>query len=302
MLQAQDLSGILTVLQMPYTEDGLIDWKVLRREVNWVFQNGANGVVVAMVTEVLRLTEQERDALAGSLVDYAGHRGPVIMSVGGESTVQAIRNALAAQRAGVDALMAIPPVSIGALPEEIIGYYESILEVTEIPLVIQDASGYVGRPMPTDLMADLFNRFPERVAFKPEALPLGPNLSRLREATQGKAALFEGSGGIGLIESFRRGVSGTMPGAEIVWAIRRLWDALEAGHEDRARGIHGLISPLIALQCGLDGFLAVEKCLLREQGVFENEIVRGPRGFLLDPVTRSEALNLLKRLSAVCER
>lgn len=296
------LSGILSVVQMPYDGAENPDWEVLQREVDWVFDHGGDGVVAAMVSEVLRLTEGERDQLAQKLVATTFGRGPVVMSVGGESTAQAIRNARAAEAAGVNALMVIPPLSIGALPEEIVSYFESLLEATKLPLVVQDASGYVGKPLPIELMAGLYKRHPERIAFKPEAIPLGPNLSRLREAVGPEAVIFEGSGGIGLIDSHRRGITGTMPGAEVIWAIRALWDALEAGEEDRAREIHGLLCPLVALQQGLDGFLAVEKLLLKEQGVFESETVRGPRGYVLDPVTRSEALDLLVRLKEVCGR
>ena len=41
---------------------------------------------------------------------------------------------------------------------------------------------------------------PERVLYKPEASPIGPKLTELREATQGRARVFEGTGGIALVE------------------------------------------------------------------------------------------------------
>ena len=48
------------------------------------------------------------------------------------------------------------------------------------------------------------------------------------------------------------------------------------------------ICSLVALQTGLDGFLAVEKHLLVRQGLFTNTVVRGPVGFHLDEETRRE--------------
>ena len=113
--------------------------------------------------------------------------------------------------------------------------------------------------------------------FKPEAPPLGQNLSLLREATGGQAAIFEGSGGIALLDAYRRGIAGTMPGTEIVWAIRAEWDALTAGDLGPAMALQGLIAQLVALQHGLDGFLAVEKLLLHEQGVLRNRACARPR-------------------------
>src|SRR5262249_285158 len=154
-------------------------------------RNGAHGIVAAMVTEVLRLTDTERDELAKQLVQFAAGRGPVVMSVGAESAWQAVRHSKAAEKPGVDVLMAIPPPNTRAPASEIIAYYETILESTSLPLVVQDASGYVGAPLPVTAQADLFSRHPTRIMFKPEAPPLGQNLSLLREATGGKAAIFE---------------------------------------------------------------------------------------------------------------
>lgn len=185
------LSGVLPVVQLPYHDDETIDWQTLRREVDFVFQNGAHGIVAAMVTEVLRLTDAERDELTVRLVEFAGGRGPVVASVGAESSWQAARHARATEQAGAAALMAIPPTNTRASASEVISYYERILAATSVPLVVQDASGYVGTPLPIAAQADLFRRHPERVMFKPEAQPLGQNLSLLREATEGKAAIFE---------------------------------------------------------------------------------------------------------------
>lgn len=296
------LSGVLPVLQLPYGDDDSIDWNTLDREVDWAFENGAQGVVAAMVTEVLRLTDAERDELAARLVASVNRRGPVVISVGAESAWQAVRHARAAERAGASALMAIPPTNTRASATEVIAYYESILAATTLPLVVQDASGYVGAPLPIAAQADLFRRHPARVLFKPEAQPLGQNLSLLREATGSQAAIFEGSGGIALLDAHRRGIAGTMPGTEIVWAIRAEWDALQASDLARATALQGLIAPLVALQHGLDGFLAVEKLLLHHQGVLKNCRVRGPVGFKLDAATENEALRLFATLQQLCSR
>lgn len=293
------LGGVLPVLQLPYHIDDSIDWETLRGEVAWAFQHGAHGVVAAMVTEVLRLTDAERDELAARLVEFAAGCGPVVMSVGGESSWQAVRHARAAEQAGVTALMAIPPTSTRASAAEISDYYQAILDATSLPLIVQDASGYVGAPLPIAAQADLFRRQPTRVLFKPEAPPLGQNLSLLREATGGQAAIFEGSGGIALLDAFQRGIAGTMPGTEIVWAIRAEWDALTAGDLERAMPLQGLIAQLVALQHGLDGFLAVEKLLLCQQGVLRNRRIRGPVGFHLDRATEAEALRLCDALRRV---
>ena len=300
MKKEHSLAGVLPVLQLPFHTDETIDWDTFSKEIDWAYANGAHGIVAAMVTEILRLTDDERDELAVKMVEFNADRGPVVMSVGAESTVQAVRHTRAATTAGVDAVMAIPPAASRALLAEKIRYYEAVIAATHLPVIVQDASGYVGEALPVEAQADLYNRFGDRVLFKPEAQPLGPNLSRLRDAGGEGLKAFEGSGGIALVDSYRRGIFGTMPGTEMIWAVRAEWDALEAGDLKRASELQGIIAPLVFLQQGLDGFLSVEKALLERQGVFLNRIIRGPVGFILDPETEREAFRLFDLLCEAC--
>ncbi|MCB1234866.1 MAG: dihydrodipicolinate synthase family protein [Verrucomicrobiae bacterium] len=294
------LAGVLPVFQTPYHEDETIDFETLEREIDWLFEHGADGIVMAMVSEVLRLSNGEREQLATHAAAHAGGRGAVVVSVGAESSRVAERHTRHAEAIGATAVMAIPPVATAASEAALGDYYRRILEASPLPVIVQDASGYVGRPMSIAFQAALLEEYgPDRVLFKPEASPIGPRLSELRDATEGKARVFEGTGGIALVDSFQRGVVGTMPGADLIRGIVPLWRALEAGDFERARGIHAPLSALIAMQTSLDGFLAVEKHLLVRQGVFQNEIVRGPRGFELDSETRREVNALFDRMLGV---
>ncbi len=169
------------------------------------------------------------------------------------------------------------------------------MRACSIPVTVQDASGYVGRPMSISMQAQLLDEFGiERICFKPEATPIGQRLSQLRLATQGRARIFEGTGGIALLDSFRRGIVGTMPGADLIHSIVALWQALTVGDEQRAYQLSLPISSLIAIQNSLDAFLAVEKYLLVKQGIFKNTLVRGPVGYKLDPETREEVDRLFE--------
>jgi 4-hydroxy-tetrahydrodipicolinate synthase len=170
-----------------------------------------------------------------------------------------------------------------------------------VPVIVQDASGYVGRPIPIDVCVRLLDDYGEaRILFKPEAPPIGPNLSALRDASGGRARMFEGSGGILLIDSFRRGVAGTMPGMELLDGIVGLWRALHRGDETAAYRIYFPLCAIIALQmqAGLDGFLAVEKYLLVKRGLFPSDRRRQPNAWTLDSETATEVDRLFERLQA----
>ena len=291
------LRGVLPVFQTPYHANETIDFATLEREIHWLYDCGAQGVVLAMVSELLRLSSEERVELTEATCRFGRDRGVVIISVGAESSKVAERFAQQAESAGADAVMAIPPVSVGVGETELAAYYRRIIQAVGLPVIVQDASGYVGKPMAIGLQARLLDEFgPDRVLYKPEASPIGPKLSELREATAGRARVFEGTGGIALVDSFRRGIVGTMPGADLIRALVPLWRALAAGDAATADRIHGPLAALISMQPSLDAFLAVEKHLLVRQGIFKNTIVRGPVGFRLDDETRNEVDRLFDRL------
>ncbi len=297
---AKKLSGVLPVFQTPFHEDERIDAEILEREIHWLYDCGADGIVMAMVSEVLRLSSEERETLASLACRFGSPRGSVVISVGAETSGLAERFARHAQSVGAAAVMAIPPVSIAIPESELQKYYRRIITSIDIPTIVQDASGYVGRPMSIGLQKRLLEEFgPDRVLFKPEATPIGPRLSELRDATQGRAKVFEGTGGLALVDSFRRGITGTMPGADLIKAIVALWKALQQNDARRIYQISTPLCALVSLQNSLDAFLAIEKHLLVKQGVFKNTVIRGPVGYTLDEETRGEVDRLFDLLTTV---
>ncbi len=297
----QPLQGVLPVLHTPFTDDGQIDAITLHREIDWAFDTGADGVVVAMVSEILRLGYRGRRELAELVCAAVNNRGSTVISVGAESTNEAIDLAQHAQQLGATAVMAIPPVATRLNSKTAGEYFSAIARSISIPLVVQDASGYVGSAIDLDVYVDLLSQFgEERILFKPEASPLGPNLSKLRDATQGRARIFEGSGGISLVDCYRRGIVGTMPGTDLLDVIVALWGALVEGNEERTYQLSLPLGALITLQlqAGLDGLLAIEKYLLKKRGIFRNTHQIHPTAWTIDAETQAEVDRLFARLQA----
>ncbi len=293
------IQGVLPVLHTPLQPDETIDRDALQREIDWCYELGVDGVCGAMVSEVLRLTYEERLELTRLMSEISDGRGVVIASVGAESTRQALAFAHQAEEVGCDAIMAIPPVTT-ALPESALwDYFSALAEQCPLPLIVQDASSYVGRELSIDFYRKLLDQFgPEKILFKPEAAPIGPNLSVLRDRTEGRARIFDGSGGVLLIDAYRRGISGTMPGVDLLDGIMGLWRALQAGDEDAMYRIYFPICAIVALQlqAGLDGFLAIEKYLLVKRGIFKTEQRCTPHAWSLDQETKAEVDRLFELL------
>lgn len=283
------LQGVLPIVHVPLDARDEIDAADLKREIDWAFSVGADGLGTGMVSEILRLTYAERIQLTQQIVEFTAGRGGVFAAVGAESAKQACQYAIAAEKAGCDGVMAVPPLTTSILSAAIVDYFRQIAESISLPVIVQDASGYVGQAIPHSVYVDLLDRFgAEKIVFKPEASPIGPNLSALRYASQGRAAIFEGSGGILLVDSYRRGIRGTMPGMDLLDGIVALWKALQAGDESRIYRLYFPICAIVALQlqAGLDGFLAIEKYLLVKRGLFRSDKRREPNGWNLDDETR----------------
>lgn len=290
------LEGVLPVFQTPFDDRYAIDFGELSDEIDWLFEHGADGLVIGMVSEVLRLSFSERDELARRTCALAAGRGPVVVSATAESTQVAQAHVRAAEEAGASAVMCTLPVSGPALAEQALRHFEAILSSTALPVVVQDAGGYVGHELSIEVMARIEAAFPGRILFKPETPPLGQRITGLLELTDGRARIYEGMGGIALVDAYHRGIVGTMPAADVCWAIAALWSALRSGDEAAVRRIRGPLTALLALQSQLDAFVAVEKHLLVAQKVIGSARMRGPVGYRLDPETSREAERLMAEL------
>ena len=297
----REIAGVLPIAHTPFLDDDSIDAASLSRQIDWAYDQRASGFCTGMVSELLRLTAEERIQLTRLLADCNRDRGVFIAGVGAESTRQAVQFTHVARDAGAHGVMAIPPISSALPASELFEYFAAIADASDLPVIVQDASSYVGQPIPHSVCCELLDRYgPNRILFKPEAAPLGPNISALRDATNGAARMFEGSGGISLIDNYRRGVAGTMPGIEFLPGIVAVWNALQDGDDEQAYRIYFPICALVALQvqAGLDGFLAIEKYVLHRRGLFTTDRRRRPYSWSLDQETRAEIDRLLAILDA----
>lgn len=297
------LSGVFNVLQTPLTETDDIDEAVFAREIEWLLKCGIDGVVLAMVSEVLRFSAEDRRKQWQLVLKLINGRIPVVASVGAESTYIATSLAKWAEIDGAAAVMATPPSAFATLSNEIRDYYVAIIESVKIPVIVQDASNYLGQPLDISLYVDLIDKYgAERVQFKPEAKPVKERLELLRDASGGRALVFEGQGGVDLLDTFPIGIVGTMPGAEVPWALVALFKALKEDNWDRARSIHAPLAKLISYQTTLDAYVAIEKYLLVKQEIFTSARQRGPVGFILTDEMKVEIDIAFDQLKAAVDK
>ena len=104
-----------------------------------------------------------------------------------------------------------------------------------------------------------------------------------------------GMAGRFLMDEHRRGACGTMPACEVTDVHVALWNALEAGEEQRARSIYNRLLPLLNFEW-LYG-ASVYKEVLRRRGVISSARLRGPGLHALDTFDHRELDAILADVS-----
>ncbi|HEY3108008.1 MAG TPA: dihydrodipicolinate synthase family protein [Chloroflexota bacterium] len=280
--------GIFAILLTPFDEDGSLDERSLRREVDFVIAGGAHGIVAPVNTsEFYLLADEERRRLAELVVDQAAGRIPVVVGVAAPSAPAAEALARHAAAIGAAGVIAMPPYVVRVADDAIRDYYARIARAAEgIPLVVQNVGGQVGAPLSAAFVAGLIDEVATARYVKEETLPSTHRIAELiRVAGDRLDGVFGGSGGRFLVDELRRGASGLMSGCHLVDAQVRVYELLRAGDEAGARAAFARQLPTQNLWSLLG--LGLAKEVLRRRGVFGTTVCRRP-DVALDAQDRAE--------------
>jgi 4-hydroxy-tetrahydrodipicolinate synthase len=139
------LSGVLTALSTPFTQDETLDVATLRNVVDRSIDAGVDGVVAAGSTgEVGALSSEERLLLIETVIEHTAGRVPVVAQTGATSTAEAIRLSQAAEKAGADVLMLITPYYEPLSLEETVAYIKDVAGSVELPIMLYNIPAVTG--------------------------------------------------------------------------------------------------------------------------------------------------------------
>jgi 4-hydroxy-tetrahydrodipicolinate synthase len=271
------LAGVTPILLTPYDAKGRIAFDDVGAEVDHLARLDVAVAGIGFGSDILRLTERERDELVRRVAAQAAGRLAVLASTGANSTAAAIERAQAAADAGADILMVIPPGSVSMAGEhDIVEYYGGIEEATGMPLVVQDAPGLTGTTMSAQLLARISVEVPNVVALKVEATPSAPKIGELAGLEHGSAGILGGAGGIDFYHELARGADGTVPGV----AFTELFIEVERRFRDDRAGARELFDhflPLVALS-NRDGpaFYRTQLEMFHRRGIVVETHLRDP--------------------------
>jgi dihydrodipicolinate synthase/N-acetylneuraminate lyase len=263
------MKGLFGLLPTPYRDDLEIHTEDLKRVANFCCESGQHGIVwPVMVGEFYFLGESERVRNLDAVLEEVNGRLPVVFGCSGISTVQSIIYARAAQKAGVDAVIAMAPARAGS--NLAIDMFHRIAEVFDGPIFVQNAGSY--SPLRGEQISKLIDDVPSIQYVKEERHPAPPNIAEVKRLAGHKLkTIFGGSAGKHIPAETRRGANGCMPACEIGDVLAKVYELWWAGDEKAARDLHTRALPLINLENH-----AFMRYMLRRRGVFNSMAERAP--------------------------
>jgi 5-dehydro-4-deoxyglucarate dehydratase len=129
-------NGVLFFPVTPFTESGEVDTERLAQHVAKGVDAGPGGVFIACGTgELHALEAAELRGIVRTAVDVVGGRVPVYAGAGG-SIAQAKAFARAAEEAGADGLLLLPPYLVEMPQAGLVAYTRAVTEATDLPVIV----------------------------------------------------------------------------------------------------------------------------------------------------------------------
>ena len=291
MARFDTMKGIFGLLPTPYREDLEIHTEDLRKVANFCCESGQHGIVwPVMVGEFWFLGEEERIAGLDAVLAEVNGRLPVVFGCSGISIPQVVLYARAAQKAGVDSIIAMAPQRTDQAGA--IAMYRRMAEVFDGPIMVQNADNYA--PLTGEEVAALVDEIPQIEYVKEERQPGPKHIAEVAGLVSDQVkCIFGGAGGKFLPDELRRGARGNMPACELADVLVKITELWWADEQEEARAMHRRLLPLINLEN--HPFM---RYILMRRGVFSTLVERAPAGKLaLDEGDKREISTLLETIA-----
>lgn len=277
--------GVHTIMPTPFTEAGALDLPSLERLTDFLIGLGVDGLVVlGVLGEAQKLTEEERGQVLKTTVAAAAGRVPVFAGAGGAGTDMALNRGERMLAGGAAGLMvAPPPVQNDAV---IHTFYRRHHEELGATLIIHDYPSATGVSIGAELVADLHEEFSSVVVIKLEETPSLPKITKLR-ALGSNIGIVGGLGGTFLLEEMMRGADGVMTGLSYPEILVSVVEAWYKGDKEQAKRIFYGAAPLLRYEFQPGIGLAIRKEVYRKRGAIASAHVRHP-GAQVDDHIRAE--------------
>ena len=286
--------GLGIALITPFTLEGKVDYKSLRRLLDYQLANGADFLCILATTgEAPCLTKEEKEELTSFIKGVVGGRIPILKYCGGNNTAAVVDEIKTTDWTGVDGILSICPYYNKPSQDGLYQHFKAIAEVSPLPIVLYNVPGRTGINMKAETTVKLAKDFSNIVAIKEAS----GSLEQVDEIIKNKPDNFDVISGddaltFSMIASGAAGVISVI-GNALPKEFSRMIRLEFNGEYEPARKIHHMFTELYSLLF-VDGNPAGCKALLNDMGMIEN-VLRLP----LVPTTittKQKMADILKEL------
>lgn len=286
--------GLGIALITPFTLDGKVDYKSLKRLLEYQLANGADFLCILATTgEAPCLTGQEKEELTAFIKDIVRGRIPILKYCGGNNTAAVVEEIKTTNWTGIDGILSICPYYNKPSQEGLYQHFKAIAEASPLPIVLYNVPGRTGINMKAETTVKLARDFSNIIAVKEAS----GSLEQVDEIIKNKPDHFDVISGddaltFSMIASGAAGVISVI-GNALPREFSRMIRLEFKGEYEPARKIHHMFTELYSLLF-VDGNPAGCKALLNDMGMIEN-VLRLP----LVPTTittKQKMADILKEL------
>ena len=264
--------GLGIALVTPFTSDGQVDYKSLKRLVEYQIDNGADFLCILATTgETPCLTQDEKDKITQLVKDVNHGRLPILKGCGGNNTAAVIEELHTADWSGIDGILSVCPYYNKPSQEGLYQHFKAIAEASPLPVVLYNVPGRTGINLKPETTVRLANDCENIVAVKEAS----GSLEQVDEIIKNKPQRFDVLSGddaltFSMVASGAAGVISVI-GNALPKEFSRMIRLESQGEYEPARKIHHMFTELYSLLF-VDGNPAGVKALLHEMGFIENQL------------------------------
>jgi 4-hydroxy-tetrahydrodipicolinate synthase len=233
------ISGVLTAMVTPFSEDGAVDLGAARRLARYLVDHGSHGLVVAGTTgESATLSDDEKLSLWQAVKDEVSEHATIICGTGSNDTRHSVELTRGACRLGADAVLVVTPYYNKPNRAGLRAHFEAVAEAAgDTPVILYNIPSRAVINLPPELLAELAAGIDNVVAVKQanddELGPIeGLDVLAGNDAKFLRCLELGGTGGIL--------VSSHLVGPE----MRAIYEAVSAGETARARELDAELQPV----------------------------------------------------------
>jgi 2-keto-3-deoxy-L-arabinonate dehydratase len=303
-MKKRPYTGIWPVAPTPFHDDGSLDLEGMKRVLDLIIDQGADGIcILANFSEQFLLSDEEREVLTRLCLTHVAGRVPVIVTVSHFSTQIVEARAKLAASLGASMLMMMPPyhgTGLRADENSVIEHYQRAGKAGGIPIMLQDAP-LSGVQLTVSQIIRMAREVPQLRYFKIETPQTAAKLRGLiAEGGDLIEGPFDGEEAITLMADLNAGATGSMTSAMITDLIRPIIIDFREGRKEAAKRGYANVLPAINFENRQCGWRSA-KIAMKAGGVIKSDFVRHPTK-AVHPATAAELLDLLRDIDPLVLR